>query len=168
MRKTIYPVAEKIRGGVFFSGRSSDELLVFSAMDITKLTAKEFGRIVTLLRRKESLEKKLGQLERSVAKLVGAGASAVARGANRIARGRPARRGGKPGRSTGQKFDRRGGLRKVILAQLARAGKTGMKIKDLAGKMNIQRQRLDTWFYQNLKKIRGLRKVGPGHYHLKG
>ena len=40
--------------------------------------------------------------------------------------------------------------------------------KDLAGKMNIQRQRLDTWFYQNLKKIRGLRKVGPGHYHLKG
>jgi len=137
---------------------------VFSAMDITKLTAKEFGRIVKLLRRKESLEKKLGQLERSVAKVVGAGASAVARGANRIARGRPAKRG----RSTVRKFSRRGGLRKVILAQLTRAGKTGLKIKDLAGKMNIQRQRLDTWFYQNLKKIRGLRKVGPGHYHLKG
>jgi len=135
---------------------------VFSTMDITKLTAKEFGRIVKLLRRKESLERKLGQLERSVAKVVGAGASAVARGANRIARSR------KPGRSTGKKFNRRGGLRKVILAQLARAGKTGLKIKDLAGKMNIQRQRLDTWFYQNLKKIRGLRKVGPGHYHLKG
>jgi len=133
-------------------------------MDITKLTAKEFGRIVKLLRRKESLEKKLGQLERSVAKVVGAGASAVARGANRIARGRPAKRG----RSTVRKFSRRGGLRKVILAQLTRAGKTGLKIKDLAGKMNIQRQRLDTWFYQNLKKIRGLRKVGPGHYHLKG
>ena len=137
---------------------------MFSAMDITKLTAKEFGRIVKLLRRKESLEKKLGQLERSVAKVVGAGASAVARGANRIARGRPAKRG----RSTVRKFSRRGGLRKVILAQLTRAGKTGLKIKDLAGKMNIQRQRLDTWFYQNLKKIRGLRKVGPGHYHLKG
>jgi len=141
---------------------------VFSDMDITKLTAKEFGRIVKLLRRKESLEKKLGQLERSVAKVVGAGASAVARGANRIARGRPAKRGRKVGRSTVRKFSRRGGLRKVILAQLSRAGKTGLKIKDLAEKMNIQRQRLDTWFYQNLKKIRGLRKVGPGHYHLKG
>ena len=137
-------------------------------MDITKLTSKKFGHIVRLLRRKESLEKKLGQLERSVAQVIGAGASAVARGANRIARGRPARRGRKAGRSTGKKFNRRGGLRKVILAQLARAGKTGLKIKDLAGKMNIQRQRLDTWFYQNLKKIRGLRKVGPGHYHLKG
>ena len=137
-------------------------------MDITKLTAKEFGRIVKLLRRKESLEKKLGQLERSVAKVVGAGASAVARGANRIARGRPAKRGRKAGRSKVRKFSRRGGLRKVILAQLTRAGKAGLKIKDLAGKMNIQRQRLDTWFYQNLKKIRGLRKVGPGHYHLKG
>ena len=125
-------------------------------MDITKLTTKEFKRIMKLLRKKETLERKLGQLERSVAKVVGAGASAVARGANRIARGRSSRR------STGKKFNRRGGLRKVILEQLGRAGKTGVKIKDLANKMNIQRQRLDTWFYQNLKKVSGLRKVGPG------
>ncbi len=103
-----------------------------------------------------------------MAQVVGAGASAVARGANRIARGRPAKRGRKAGRSKVRKFSRRGGLCKVILAQLSRAGKTGLKIKDLAEKMNIQRQRLDTWFYQNLKKIRGLRKVGPGHYHLRG
>ena len=142
-------------------------------MDLTKLTAKEFGRIVKLLRRKESLEKKLNQVERSVAKVVGAGASFVARRANRIAsgrRGRPPGRRGRPAgrRSTGRKFGRRGGLRKVVLAQLKRAGKAGLKIKDLAGKMNIQRQRLDTWFYQNVKKIRGLRKIGPGHYHLRG
>ncbi len=143
-------------------------------MDLTKLTAKEFGRIVKLLRRKESLEKKLGQVERSVAKVVGAGASFVARRANRIAAGRgrqgrpPGRRGRPSGRkSTGRKFGRRGGLRQVVLAQLKRAGKTGLKIKDLAGKMNIQRQRLDTWFYQNVKKIRGLKKIGPGHYHLR-
>ena len=141
-------------------------------MDLTKLTAKEFGRIVKLLRRKESLEKKLGQVERSVAKVVGAGASYVARRANRIAsrRGRPPGRRGRPAgrRSTGRKFGRRGGLRKVVLAQLKRAGKAGLKIKDLAGRMNIQRQRLDTWFYQNVKKIRGLKKIGPGHYHLRG
>jgi len=142
-------------------------------MDLTKLTAKEFGRIVKLLRRKESLEKKLGQVERSVAKVVGAGASYVARRARRIAsgrRGRPPGRRGRPKsrRSTGRKFGRRGGLRKVVLTQLKRAGKAGLKIKDLAGKMNIQRQRLDTWFYQNVKKIRGLRKIGPGHYHLRG
>jgi len=142
-------------------------------MDLTKLTAKEFGRIVKLLRRKESLEKKLGQVERSVAKVVGAGASIVARRARRIAsgRGRAGRRGRPPGRrggSTGRKFGRRGGLRDVVLKQLKRAGKTGLKIKDLAGKLNIQRQRLDTWFYQNVKKIRGLKKVGPGHYHLRG
>jgi hypothetical protein len=134
-------------------------------MDITKLTTKEFSRIMKLLRKKESLEKKLGKLERSVAKVVGAGASAVARGANRIARGRSARSGR---RGTGKKFNRRGGLRTVILAHLNQSGKTGIKIKELAHKMNIQRQRLDTWFYQNLKKIRGLRKVGPGHYHLRG
>jgi len=141
-------------------------------MDLTKLTAKEFGRIVKLLRRKESLEKKLGQVERSVAKVVGAGASLVARRARRIAsgRGRPPGRRGRPKgrRSTGRKFGRRGGLREVVLKQLKRAGKTGLKIKDLAGKLNIQRQRLDTWFYQNVKKIRGLKKVGPGHYHLRG
>ncbi len=133
-------------------------------MDLTKLTAKEFGRIVKLLRRKESLEKKLTQVERSVAKVVGAGASFVARRAGRIAsgRGRPAGR-----RTTGRKFGRRGGLRKVVLAQLKRAGVSGLKIKDLARKMNIQRQRLDTWFYQNVKKIRGLKKIGPGHYHLR-
>jgi hypothetical protein len=140
-------------------------------MDLTKLTAKEFGRIVKLLRRKESLEKKLGQVERSVAKVVGAGASLVARRARRIAsgRGRVGRRGRPKGRrSTGRKFGRRGGLREVVLKQLKRAGKTGLKIKDLAGKLNIQRQRLDTWFYQNVKKIRGLKKIGPGHYHLRG
>ncbi|NBQ64390.1 MAG: hypothetical protein EBS49_07195 [Verrucomicrobia bacterium] len=141
-------------------------------MDLTKLTAKEFGRIVKLLRRKESLEKKLGQVERSVAKVVGAGASLVARRARRIAsgRGRSQGRRGRPKgrRSTGRKFGRRGGLRKVVLAQLKRAGKAGLKIKDLAGRMNIQRQRLDTWFYQNVKKVRGLRKIGPGHYHLRG
>ena len=143
-------------------------------MDLTKLTANEFGRIVKLLRRKESLEKKLNQVERSVAKVVGAGASYVARRAKRIAsgrrRGRPPGRRGRPAgrRSTGRKFGRRGGLRKVVLTQLKRAGKAGLKIKDLAGRMNIQRQRLDTWFYQNVKKIRGLRKIGPGHYHLRG
>jgi hypothetical protein len=141
-------------------------------MDLTKLTANEFGRIVKLLRRKESLEKKLGQVERSVAKVVGAGASLVARRARRIAsgRGRSQGRRGRPKgrRSTGRKFGRRGGLRKVVLAQLKRAGKAGLKIKDLAGRMNIQRQRLDTWFYQNVKKVRGLRKIGPGHYHLRG
>ena len=147
-------------------------------MDLTKLTAKEFGRIVKLLRRKESLEKKLGQVERSVAKVVGAGASLVARRARRIAsgRGRIGRRGRPPGRrgrpkgrrSTGRKFGRRGGLREVVLKQLKRAGQAGLKIKDLAGRLNIQRQRLDTWFYQNVKKIRGLRKIGPGHYHLRG
>jgi hypothetical protein len=140
-------------------------------MDLTKLTAKEFGRIVKLLRRKESLEKKLTQVERSVAKVVGAGASFVARRANRIASGRgrpPGRRGRPAGRRTpGRKFGRRGGLRKVVLAQLKRAGISGLKIKDLARKMNIQRQRLDTWFYQNVKKIRGLKKIGPGHYHLR-
>lgn len=140
-------------------------------MDLTKLTAKEFGRIVKLLRRKESLEKKLTQVERSVAKVVGAGASFVARRANRIAsgRGRPPGRRGRPAgrRTTGRKFGRRGGLRKVVLAQLKRAGVSGLKIKDLARKMNIQRQRLDTWFYQNVKKIRGLKKIGPGHYHLR-
>lgn len=136
-------------------------------MDITKLTTKEFGRIMKLLRKKESLEKKLGQLERSVAKVVGAGASAVARGANRIARGRGGVRRGTGRRGIVKKFNRRGGLRKIILAQLGQAGKTGLTIKVLAQKMNIQRQRLDTWFYQNLKKIRGLRKVGPGHYHLR-
>jgi len=137
-------------------------------MDLTKLTAKEFGRIVKLLRRKESLEKKLGQVERSVAKVVGAGASLVARRARRIASGRGRRGRPKGRRSTGRKFGRRGGLREVVLKQLKRAGKTGLKIKDLAGKLNIQRQRLDTWFYQNVKKIRGLKKVGPGHYHLRG
>lgn len=141
-------------------------------MDLTKLTANEFGRIVKLLRRKESLEKKLGQVERSVAKVVGAGASYVARRARRIAsgRGRPPGRRGRPKgrRSTGRKFGRRGGLRDVVLKNLKRAGKAGLKIKDLAGKMNIQRQRLDTWFYQNVKKIRGLKKIGPGHYHLRG
>ena len=140
-------------------------------MDLTKLTAKEFGRIVKLLRRKESLEKKLTHVERSVAKVVGAGASFVARRANRIASGRgrsPGRRGRPAGRrTTGRKFGRRGGLRKVVLAQLKRAGISGLKIKDLARKMNIQRQRLDTWFYQNVKKIRGLKKIGPGHYHLR-
>ncbi|NBS54036.1 hypothetical protein EBT23_00435 [bacterium] len=141
-------------------------------MDLTKLTAKEFGRIVKLLRRKESLEKKLGQVERSVAKVVGAGASYVARRARRIAsgRGRPPGRRGRPKgrRSTGRKFGRRGGLRDVVLKNLKRAGRAGLKIKDLAAKMNIQRQRLDTWFYQNVKKIRGLKKIGPGHYHLRG
>jgi len=137
-------------------------------MDLTKLTATEFGRIIKLLRKKESLEKKLQKVERSVAKVVGAGASAVARGANRIARG-GSRRGRPAGRrGTGRKFARRGGLRDVVLSHLKKAGKTGLKIKDLAGKLNIQRQRLDTWFYQNVKKIQGLRKVGPGHYHLRG
>jgi len=143
-------------------------------MDLTKLTATEFGRIIKLLRKKESLEKKLLKVEHSVAKVVGAGASAVARGANRIARGarrrgRPTKRGRPVGRrGTGRKFARRGGLRDMVLSHLKKAGKTGLKIKDLAGKLNIQRQRLDTWFYQNLKKIQGLRKVGPGHYHLRG
>lgn len=143
-------------------------------MDLTKLTANEFGRIMKLLRRKETLEKKITQVERSVAKVVGAGASMVARRAKRIAsgrgrRGRPPGRRGRPAgrRSTGRKFGRRGGLRKVVLAQLKRAGVTGLKIKDLSRKMNIQRQRLDTWFYQNVKKIQGLKKIGPGHYHLR-
>ncbi|MFH1066485.1 MAG: hypothetical protein V1746_01070 [bacterium] len=124
-------------------------------MNIANLSSSQFSKIVKLLRKKEALLKKVRSIE---GELSGLG----------IGDHLPKKRGRKPLQEKGQarqrRFRKQGSLREAILTELKAAGKAGMRIKEIAHKLAIQRQRLDTWFYQNSKKVAGLVKTSEGKF----
>ena len=59
------------------------------------------------------------------------------------------------------RFNRQGALREAILDEIKKAGKRGIQIKEIAENLGMERQRIDTWIYQNGKKYR-LKKIKEG------
>ncbi len=61
---------------------------------------------------------------------------------------------------------RRGELKDLVLAQLGKAGKEGITIKDLAEATGAKYKNLYIWFVTTGKRIGGIEKVGPAKYRL--
>jgi hypothetical protein len=80
----------------------------------------------------------------------------------------PARKAGRPAAVKGAKAPaKRGELKNQILAELKKAGNTGITIKDLSDKVNTKYKNLYIWFVTTGKRIPGIEKVGPAQYRLK-
>ena len=78
----------------------------------------------------------------------------------------PAAKAGRRGRRSTRPLSKRGELAARILGALKSAGKQGMKVRDLADKLNVKYKNLFIWFATTGKKNKGIKKVGEAHYRL--
>ena len=60
----------------------------------------------------------------------------------------------------------RGALRSQILEALQAAGSRGVTVKELSSVLGIKNTHIHSWFSSNIKKVGGIKKIGPSHYQL--
>lgn len=61
---------------------------------------------------------------------------------------------------------KRGALKAKIMKALRAAGKRGVTIRELAGKLRTPTANLYVWFNGTGRNVRGLKKIGPAKYRL--
>ena len=136
-------------------------------MNISNLTASQFKQAVSLLEKKEALQKQIEELDTRIAGLFGGKATGEAA---------PKRRGGRPPgapnkKSPGARAKRepgakRGDLKIKVLAALREAGNGGLSIKEMSDKLKTKGSNLYAWFGSTGKKVSEIQKVGPAKYKL--
>jgi hypothetical protein len=128
-------------------------------MAFSNLSSAQLSRLITLIKKKESLQAKLEKINSALQALEG-GAP--------VRRGRPAGSSkGRPGPKPGRKVRRRGKrLKEPLLKALKAGGSAGVTVKDLAAKLKVKPGNVFSWFYTTGKKISGIKKVGEARYAL--
>ena len=136
-------------------------------MNISNLTASQFKQAVTLLEKKEALQKQVEELDSRIAGLLGG---------NAVGGAAPKRRGGRPPGSSNKKSpgprakresgSKRGDLKIKVLAALKEAGDGGLSIKEMSDKLKTKGSNLYAWFGSTGKKVSEIQKVGPAKYKL--
>lgn len=63
---------------------------------------------------------------------------------------------------------KRGELAARIMEQLQSAGKTGIKVRDVAERIGVNPKNLFIWFATTGKKNKAIQKIGQGEYRLQG
>jgi hypothetical protein len=128
-------------------------------MAFSNLSSAQLSRLITLIKKKESLQAKLEKIDSALHSLEG-GAP--------VRRGRPPGAAkGRPGPKPGRKVRRRGKrLKEPLLKALKAGGSAGVTVKDLAAKLKVKPGNVFSWFYTTGKKISGIKKVGEARYAL--
>ena len=136
-------------------------------MNISHLTASQFKHAVSLLEKKEALQKQIEELDSRIAGLFGGKAAGAAA---------PKRRGGRPPGASNKKSPgvrakrepgaKRGDLKIKVLAALKDAGDAGLSIKEMSDKLKTKGSNLYAWFGSTGKKVSEIQKVGPAKYKL--
>ena len=57
-----------------------------------------------------------------------------------------------------------GQLKERIVQILKAAGKSGVKVKDVATKLGTSYGNISVWFHTTAKKVKEIKKVGPGRF----
>ena len=137
-------------------------------MNISNLTASQFKQAVSLLEKKEALQKQIEEIDSRVAGLFGRSAAGEAAPRQR--------RGGRPPGSANKKSSaprakrepgsKRGDLKIKVLAALKEAGDGGLSIKEMSDKLKTKGSNLYAWFGSTGKKVSEIQKVGPAKYKL--
>lgn len=142
-------------------------------MNLTSLTSSNFKQAISLLEKKETLQKQIEDIDTRVASLFGGKASAAETAA-------PKRRGGRPPGSTNKKKTatpaaprakrepgaKRGDLKIKVLAALKDAGDAGLSIKEMSDKLKTKGSNLYAWFGSTGKKVTEIQKIGPAKYKV--
>jgi len=132
-------------------------------MNLTQLTSVDLKHIVRLLEQKETLQSRVAKIDAELAAYEG-GQTAKA-GKAKTGRKRRRQRQVKP---TGAKPVKRGALKTAIVELLRGAGKSGLTVKELAGKLGLGYKGVFAWFYKTGANIREIKKAGPGKYTWTG
>jgi hypothetical protein len=112
-------------------------------MDLTKLTNKQFQRIVELLKEKETLTARLATVDAELRAFQGA-----------APQGKPSKR-------------KRGEIKRRIIAELQKAGANGVKVTELAKRLNRRGASVHVWFNTTGRKIPQIVRAGRGLYRWK-
>ncbi len=68
----------------------------------------------------------------------------------------------------GAKPVKRGALKTAIVELLRGAGKSGLTVKELAGKLGLGYKGVFAWFYKTGANIKEIKRAGPGKYAWTG
>ena len=128
-------------------------------MNLAQLTSTDLKQIVKLQEHRETLQSQVAQIDAELAAYeAGEPATSV--------KGKPRRKPGsraqaRPGKA---KRAKRGALKAGIVELLRGAGKGGISVKELAGKLGLGYSRVFAWFYKTGANIKEIKKAGPGKY----
>jgi hypothetical protein len=119
-------------------------------MSLSSLSSVHIRRFVKLVKEREKIQAQLAQVERSLDAFEGGKVPKV-----KSATKKPRRRRGKP-------------MKEALLKKLQSAGKAGITVKELAASIKAKPASVAVWIYTTGKKIKGIKKVGPGRFAFVG
>ena len=128
-------------------------------MVFSNLSSAQVSRLISLIKKKESLQAKLERIDAAL--------QGIESGKAPGRRGRPAgtktgaRRGPKPGKKVRRRGKR---LKEPLLKALKAAGSAGVTVKELSAKLKVKPGNVFSWFYTTGKKIKDIKKVGEARY----
>lgn len=123
-------------------------------MDISKLKSNNIRAILSLISKREKVEKELEEINAKIATALG-GSEGV--GAKKKAGKKASAKPAKSRKSgTGR---RRGKLTEDIVALLSTVGPEGLSSPEIAAKLNVPNQNIHVWFSTTGKKLAGLAKT---------
>ena len=118
-------------------------------MSLSSLSSAHIRRLVKLVKEREKIQAKLAQVERSLDALEG-------------------RKVPKVKTAPKKRRHRRKLLKDALLKKLKAAGKKGLTVKELAASIKANPASVSVWIYTTGKKIKGIKKVGPGRFAFVG
>ena len=118
-------------------------------MNLSQLTASELRQLAKLVEAKEALLARAAKIDRQLAAFGG---------------GQPQPAPGPAPKRPAKKRAKHGQVKNAILSLLKQSGKTGIAVKETAGKLGVGVNRIHTWFYIARKSLKQIKKMGPGKY----
>jgi AraC-like DNA-binding protein len=114
-------------------------------MNLTSLRSTDFKQIVKLLAQKEALLARLAKINSDLAGYESGPVTTRVTPKAKEPKNRPK-------------------LKARIIRILQAAGKDGITVKDLAGRLGIKARRLYNWFYSTGKRIKQIKHIGKAKY----
>ena len=116
-------------------------------MSLSSLSSVQLHRLIELVKEKEAIQTRLEEVESALNSLESGAAPESPTKVGRPRRGR-----------------RRTKLKDAILKALQSAGRAGLSVKEVAAQLKANPGSVAIWFYTTGKKLKGLKKLGPGRY----
>ena len=143
-------------------------------MDISLINSQSLLRLLALTEKKEELLTLIENIDAAIIATLKGGVSVeVVEIASAPASAAPApkpvvaiKAPAKPAKAKKAGGGKSGGLKEKILALLESAGSEGLKVKEIAAKLNAKPGNISVWFSTTGKKLTN--KIEPGRYAVKG
>ena len=126
-------------------------------LNLTELTSADLKNIVELVDQKEILNATLASINAELVSFESGQPAVTTMG----------KLGRKPGPAKAPRAAR-GSVKAAIIQLVQGAGATGITVKDIAARLGVKYNGVFTWFYNTGKKLKEIRKVGPGTYAWTG